>query len=458
MTQQKNEIELHNREAEEAVIGSVLINPDTFPTLKTILEETDFHIRRHGMVWKAYKALHDAKTPIDYVTLTQELRTQGTLGEVDYNGFLVGLMNQVPTSFHAEAYAQVVKDYAGRRAWIRYASQVAHIAADETKTDWIDKAKNVTRPIGDGPSVVRTVDEIAVDVLASLTNQRAAIPCHTLIKDPAGDRILGVPALTEKLGGLPYGEAVILAAPTQTGKTTLAYLLGEVAVLLGKKVLYVSTESTGKMLVTRRMMGNLGISVKLLRKNELTELQIQDIQAHAYDYVLAYNGKYLFDDTSRTLSKVIRSMEQARPDLVILDHLGEMAYDNENKSIGMGENFSEMRAWCRDEGTALLCVHQIDLTVTERPQLQHLRWARGDLSEKADIALMLYRPDLALARAGDEKDLAAAIMNRTYPVPLEGWIRKDRGGPVDVLIPMMYELKNQRIRGVTFEEEKSHFS
>jgi replicative DNA helicase len=274
-----------------------------------------------------------------------------------------------------------------------------------------------------------------------------AIPCHVLMQDATGkDFIYGVPTMTQELGGLPYGDSIILAAPTQTGKTTLAYQLAEVAAFQNLKAHYVSTESTGVGLLTKRAMGNLGMSMKTLRTGMITDLQRQEAKDEINRLMGLYNGYLTFDDKSHDVDSVLRNVARAKPSLLVVDHLGELRYKGDNKTIGIEENFTEIRRYCHAEGIAFLCVHMIDIDVTTRPQLSDLRWAKGGLSEKCDIALMMYRPDLADCRDGDENTIQAAVQIRRMPVQVEIWERKDRGGPVDLLIDSVFDLHYQFFR------------
>lgn len=437
----------HNREAEEAVIGSVLINPQNFYDLESELDRQDFYLVRHRFIWEAFQNLRKARSPIDFLTVSDELARLGCLEEVGGPAYLTALLNQVPDSTHTQAYAQMVLAASTRREWLNYANHVAQACYSNDPPDQVEgKLHAIPLPEVKGHGNVQIVEDIALEINGDLDNPKPqAIPCHALIKDPqtGQDRIYGLENMTRDLGGLPYGEAIILAAPTQTGKTTLAYQLSEVTAFNHLKAHYVCTESTAKALMTRRAMANLGISSKLLRRGQLTDLQRQDIQTEVFRLTGLYSGLLTFDDRSSDVPTILRNTSKVRPDLLVVDHLGELRYSNDSKTIGVEENFTELRRYCKGEGVALLVVHMVDIDTTDRPQLSDLRWAKGGLSEKADIVLMMYRPDLANVRDGDEGKLQESLLARQAPVPVEIWERKDRGGPVDVLISTEYDLRKQ---------------
>ena len=124
----------HNREAEEAVLGSVLIDPDCYLRLAAILKPTDFYIVRHKWIWQALGFLTERGSPLDYLTISEELKRLGRLKELGGVSYLTALLNQFPTSLHAEAYAQLVKDQAERRASLNYATELATLAYNQKIT------------------------------------------------------------------------------------------------------------------------------------------------------------------------------------------------------------------------------------------------------------------------------------------------------------------------------------
>ncbi|MEW6648659.1 MAG: DnaB-like helicase N-terminal domain-containing protein, partial [Chloroflexota bacterium] len=120
----------HNREAEEAVLGSLLINPEVYYEVAQIIQPEDFYIIRNRWVWQAFTRLHDSRTPIDYLTVTRELEESGHLLEVGGQAYIMALLTQTPTSLHAEAYARIVAESALRRKMLAAANEMAKLALD----------------------------------------------------------------------------------------------------------------------------------------------------------------------------------------------------------------------------------------------------------------------------------------------------------------------------------------
>ena len=114
----------NSREAEEAVLGSVLINPDSYFEISQVIKPEDFYIIRNQWIWRAYMRLHDHKVPIDILTVSEDLEEQGQLGEIGGQAYLLALVNQTPTSLHAEAYAHIVEQTAIRRRMLAAANEI----------------------------------------------------------------------------------------------------------------------------------------------------------------------------------------------------------------------------------------------------------------------------------------------------------------------------------------------
>ncbi len=117
-----------SREAEEAVIGAVLINPEAYYDVAQFLQADDFYIHRHRWIWEAFTRLHERRVPVDFLTVSEELDQLGQLAEVGGPAYLTALINNVPTSLHAEAYGRIVEETAIRRRMLSAANEIAKLA------------------------------------------------------------------------------------------------------------------------------------------------------------------------------------------------------------------------------------------------------------------------------------------------------------------------------------------
>jgi replicative DNA helicase len=450
----------HNREAEEALLGAILVDPANLSDVQDRLGlgSYDFYIVRHRFIWEAFIELRKANQPIDYLMVCTQLEKAGQLSEIGGPAYLTSLLNQVPFTGNAMAYGEMVIAESIRRKVITACNLTATRAFDTNlpPEKLLDGIPGTFPDMSGTQSHVSTIEQASIDFMTDLDNTgNKAIPCHMIIRDDIGhEHIVGVTDLTTNLGGIPLGYTTLVAGATGTGKTTWGLLQAQIASQLGYKVLYVSTETSDMGIIRKLACGVLGISPKLLRRGEADDLVLQDLKDEANALISLHTGKLYFDSHSTTVQGIKSSIARICPDLCIVDHLGELTYDGDNRTIGIGDNYSELSQFCNHrENMALVVFHHIDITVTDRPTLADLRWARGDLSQKADVVLTMFRKDLVDAK----EDPAGAIMARKKPVPVEFWIRKDREGPRDVLCKALYDLKYQRFETPGLMERQTLF-
>jgi replicative DNA helicase len=209
----------YSEEAEEAVLGSVLVNPEAFLTVASFLKSEDFYLIRHAYIWGALERLSSRNEPIDYLTLVQELKDMGWLNDIGGPGYITRLVNNTPTSMHAEFYGRIVERTALRRRLMATADEIKALALDETM---------------DIDSVVNTAETR----LFSVTDRqlkREFVPMHDAVSEYF-DRIehlmqhqtvsLGVPSgfkkLDELLGGFQRSDLLIFAGRPGMGKCVAA--------------------------------------------------------------------------------------------------------------------------------------------------------------------------------------------------------------------------------------------
>ena len=124
----------HSREAEDAVLGAVLINPEAYYDVASFLRADDFYIHRHRWIWETFTRLHERRIPIDLLTVTDELDQQGQLEETGGPAYLTALINNVPISLHAQAYGRIVEANAIRRRMLSAANEIAKLAYQQDST------------------------------------------------------------------------------------------------------------------------------------------------------------------------------------------------------------------------------------------------------------------------------------------------------------------------------------
>ena len=282
----------HSREAEEAVIGSVLINPEAYYDVAEFLSVDDFYTHRLRWVWEAFTRLHEQREPIDLLTVTEDLEAQGHLAEVGGAAFLTGLINNVPTSLHAEAYGRLIQKSAVRRRLLQAANAIAKTAYQEDLT------------------VEAAIDE-AEKAVFGVSEQRLATdlqPIKEVLSDyydrvdqlaRRDEEIFGVPTgfidLDRLLGGLQPSDLLIIAGRPGQGKTSFLMSAAKNAAQTYKKhVAIFSMEMSNEQLVQRLISQETGINSQRLRTGKLEENE-WDLFAQAIETL--GNTHFFLDDT-----------------------------------------------------------------------------------------------------------------------------------------------------------------
>src|SRR6202142_825190 len=257
----------HNREAEEAVVGAVLINPEAYYDVAQFLQADDFYIHRHKWIWEAFTSLHEQRIPIDLLTINEELDRKGQLSEIGGPAYLTSLVNQVPTSLNAESYGHIVESHSIRRKMINAANSIASMAYNEDSTvdnvmDDAEKAIfNVSeRRLKHDLQPIRTVLSEYYDRIDDLAKR--------------DEEIFGVPTgfidLDKMLGGLQSSDLLIIAGRPGQGKTGFLLSVAKNAALTHKKhVAIFSLEMSNEQVVQRLIAQETGIDSQRLRTGKL---------------------------------------------------------------------------------------------------------------------------------------------------------------------------------------------
>ncbi len=389
----------HNVEAEEAVLGSLLIDPEAIFRVSPFLRPDDFYIVKNGWIYEAILSLHERRQPADFVTVCDELENRGQLEEVGGPAYITYLINAVPTSIHVEAYAHIVERTAIRRRLISAASQIASFAyqEDQNVDEVIDRAESV---------------------LFSVSQRRASrdlVPIRQVVADYY-DRIaylyehrgepLGVPTgfidLDRLLGGLQRSDLVIIAARPGVGKTSLMLAIALAAARKYKqKVAIFSLEMSSEQLVQRLMSSETGIDSQRLRLGDLHE----DEWPTFVEAAGRLSDTMLFIDDTPGLSamqlrtKARRLHAEYGLDLIMVDYLQLMSGDfrSENRVQEISYISRSLKGLARELNVPLVAASQLSRAVEQRhdkrPILSDLRES-GSIEQDADVVMFIYRDEM----------------------------------------------------------------
>ncbi len=395
----------HNREAEEAVIGAVLIDPDLYPQID--LAPDDFYIHRLRFIWESFGHLRRAKMPVDILTITDDLNRQGQLAEIGGAAFLTSLLNQVPTILNAEGYARIVREESVRRRLLTAASELARLAYDqgkdlETVTGEAEQAVRRATLHAASDEDIQTVSSVA-GRLYDLATERARAAAEGRL--PKTQLIpTGLTDLDNLLqGGLRAGRLYIPAGRPGQGKTSLMLTIAtNVATKQNKRVGIFSLEMDNEELTGRILAQQTGLNANALLEDVLDPADWTPLTEAMGN---PGNGLIVLNDTPSLTpvslrAKAFRMKAVYGLDLLILDYIQLMraGIRTQNREQEVAYISRELKLLSRELRVPVLAAAQLSREVEKRgdkePQLSDLRES-GALENDADLVAFVYVPDPA---------------------------------------------------------------
>lgn len=388
----------HNPEAEEAVIGSLLIDRDTIIKIAPLLRPADFFSEERASVYEAVLELYEQRIPGDLITLRDELRRRGKLGEGEGQvkaSYLLDLMRSTATPVHVEHYARIVLRYAIMRRLIGAGAQVTALGFDEKlqTQDMVDQAQQIVLDV-----IQQGIKRDAVKVGAALEEYFDRL---SYLHEHRGE-LVGVPSgysdLDKLTGGFQRSDLVILAARPATGKTSLALGFAYNAALKHKRpVGLFSLEMSREQLVQRMLAMETGVDSHRLRTGYIDENEWDRI-SRAFGK-LATAPLYIDDSAGMSIqevrSKARRLHAEYGIELLIIDYLQLMAGTSnkiENRVQEVSEISRNLKGMARELDIPVICLSQLSRAVESRtshvPQLSDLRDS-GCLAGET----LIYLPD-----------------------------------------------------------------
>jgi replicative DNA helicase len=393
----------HNIEAEEAVIGSLLIDPDAILRVSTYLEPDDFFVERNAWIYEAMRNLFQRNEPTDDIlTVSDELERHGKLAEIGGSAHLTGLINATPTSVHVDYYASLIIQAADLRRVIAGAGEISRFAFDGATDarDVIDKAEQIIFEIASrhegqhrsGLRHIRGALDHYHDRLEYLSQHQG--------------QIVGIPTglidLDKLIGGLQRSDVIVLAGRPGMGKTSMALAIAlNAARKWQKRTAMFSLEMSGEQLIQKLLASETGIDSQRLRQGDLKEGE----WGTYYQAEQILSQAPIFIDDSPTLSpyelrsRARRLHAEHGLDLLIIDYLQLMQGDNRSENRQQEITFISraIKSLARELNIPVLALSQLSRAVEnrhdKRPILSDLRES-GAIEQDADVVLFLYRDDV----------------------------------------------------------------
>jgi replicative DNA helicase len=382
----------HSVESEEAVLGSILIDPSCLPRIKQHISGADFFIVKNQWVFEAIDRLRAKGMPIDFRTIMVELANYSQLDEIGGPAYISQLVNSVPTALHADGYAQIVKSHSVSRGLLEAASKIAVLAydgemsADQKMSGALSELKSRHSA---GRDDIQSIGEIGAECVTTLEDWAE----HTLGVDEVRGISTGYPSLDMLTGGFMPEEQTVIAARTGVGKSALAFKIAYNVACTGRKVVIFSLEMASRMIAFRLISKEINTQYSdMLRGNLTSEGWTNIYRAMArLESIPLYISRTSY--VSGMESK-IAMLEDV--DLFVVDHL-RLVRDrrkDENEVSRLGRVSMELRQIARDYKTHCLLLTQLNRGVDgrddKRPTLADIRQS-GEVEENADTVWGMYR-------------------------------------------------------------------
>lgn len=390
----------HNPEAEASLLGAVLIDSDALVKIADIITVHDFFEAKHQRIYEAILQLYDKRSPIDVLTLSDQLRANGFLDMIGGAAYLTELTNFVPTAAHVEQYAEIVAQKALRRRLIKASQEMVSLGYDESKSlkELVENAESRLFEVSQ-----QHVKQSLVSIEHILAESFDRL--DDLHKDK--NKLRGTPTgyrdLDNILAGLQKSDLFVLAARPSMGKTAFVMNLAHnIGVGSQEPVLIFSLEMSKEQLVDRLLSMESGVDAWALRTGNLTDTDFEKI---GLAMGALSEAKIFIDDTpgitvSDLRTKARREAHKQPLGLIIIDYLqlmsGGSKFGDGNRVQEISEISRGLKAIARELNVPLIALSQLSRSVENRnpqiPQLADLRES-GSIEQDADIVAFLYRED-----------------------------------------------------------------
>jgi replicative DNA helicase len=413
-----------NVEAEASLLGALLIDSDAIVKVADLVRPTDFYDERHARIYEAALHLYEKHSPIDVLTLSDQLKNTGMLDVVGGASYLTELTNFVPTAAHADRYADIIKQKSMRRRLIKASQAITNLGFDEAQSlqELIENAETTLFEVSQ-QHVKQDIESIENILSASFDR------LDELHKDKG--KLRGIPTgykdLDNILAGFQPSDLIVLAARPSMGKSALALNFAHnVAVKADMPVLMFSLEMSKEQLVDRMLAAEAGVNSWNLRTGNLTD---QDFEKIGQAMGTLSEAKIYFDDTpgitvSDMRTKARREAHRHPLGLIIVDYLqlmsgGSKFGGGDNRVQEISEISRGLKGIARELKVPIVALSQLSRSVESRnpqiPQLADLRES-GSIEQDADVVAFIYREDYYNPET-ENKNIAKIL------------IKKHRNGP-----------------------------
>jgi len=387
-------------DAEEVVLGALLIDKNAVNDVIDILDSTCFYKESHVLIFETIKELFGKSEPIDIITVANHLRQTGNINLIGGEFYLAALSNKVASAAHVEYHSRIILQKFIQRELIRISSEIITDAFDETTDvlELLDKAENKLFQIAEG-NIKKNYESSGDLIHQALKNIESINKQEGLSGIPSG-----FTDVDKLISGWQPSDLVIIAARPGMGKTAFVLSMARnMAVTHKTGVGFFSLEMSAIQLITRLISSETSLSSEKLRKGNLTDEEWQMLTSK----VKTLEDAPLFIDDTPALSifdlraKCRRLVAQHDVKIVVIDYLQLMTAGSDNKGGNREQEIStisrSLKSIAKELKIPVIALSQLSRAVetrggNKRPQLSDLRES-GAIEQDADIVSFIYRPE-----------------------------------------------------------------
>ena len=402
-------------DAEQSVLGAVLLEPSCIPRALEMLRPEAFHLQQHRVIFSAVQRLFTVGGKIDFVTILEELRRDSDFDETSGRTYLTQLAQLVPSLANLEAYANIVREKYYIRSLILASKEIIGYASDgqEDATTLLDAAEQRIYQIRQGKETtgLKHIKDVIVNEAFDRISKLGSEDSAELLGVPSG-----IGSLDTVTTGLNKSDLILLAARPSVGKTSLALNMARnVAVNAKRTVAIFSLEMTGEQLVLRLLSSEAQIAGNKFRTGKLTPDEWGRLAGAGE--VLSASEIYIDDTSNITVPQMKAKLRRLKDvGLVVIDYLQLMSSGkrNENRVQEVSEITRNLKIMAKELNVPVLTLSQLSRGVESRqghrPILSDLRDS-GSIEQDADIVMFLHRPAMYESeRTGDNENKAEILV------------------------------------------------
>ncbi|MEO6170441.1 MAG: replicative DNA helicase [Lysobacter sp.] len=407
-------------EAEQAVLGGLMLAPDAYDLVGDSIGEHDFYRRDHQLIFRAIRELAEKSKPFDAVTLGEWFESMGEGEQVAGGAYLIELASTTPSAANIKAYAEIVRDKAVLRKLIEVGTTIVNDGFQpegRESSEILSAAEQQVFAIAEAGARGRT-DFTAINTALS----EAFDVLQT--RYAAGGSVMGLSTgyteLDEMTAGLQPTDLLILAARPAMGKTTLALNIAEYAAIKSKKAVAVfSMEMSASQLALRLISSNGRVNAQRLRTGQLED---EDWSRVTSAIRMLKESKIFIDDTpglspDSLRAKARRLKREHDLGLVVVDYLQLMAVpgNTENRATEISEISRSLKHLAKELNVPVIALSQLNRSLEtradKRPVMADLRES-GAIEQDADVIMFIYRDDYYNKENSPDKGLAEIIIGK----------------------------------------------